>query len=208
MNGKAHDGQQKAAVRLLLPFPTHNATLLDVGCGTGHWSCFYASLGFNVTGVDISLQMIEQACSRDRTHCLFGIADAGCLPFGDGTFDIVSAMAVVEFVSSVEAIVAEMFRCVRKDGAVIIGTLNRLAPLNRNRVADRQEPYASARLFSPMELQDLLAPFGTVQMWVTDLGVKDNESGQSGAFIVAKASWPEYGNAGLQERAPDRIAAW
>ena len=190
-DGKAHDSQQKAAVLRVLPLPAGNdCKLLDVGCGTGHWSHFFASLGFGVTGIDLSLQMIGQARSRDRTPCLFGIGDACRLPFGDAAFDVVSAMAVVEFVSCVEAIVVEMFRCVRKDGAVIIGTLNRLAPLNRNRVADRKEPYSSARLFSPTELQDLLAPYGTVHILVTDPGVEVNENGQSGAFIVAKVSRP------------------
>ncbi len=187
-DGKAHDRQQKAAVVRILPFPARNAKLLDIGCGTGHWSHFFASLGFSVTGVDLSPQMIEQACSRDSTHCVFGIADACCLPFGDAAFDVVAAMTVIEFASCAEAIVAEMFRCVSKDGAVIVGALNALAPLNRNRVAEGKEPYASARLFAPHELRDLLEPYGMVRMLVTAHDVGNSESQQMDAFVVAKAS--------------------
>ena len=206
-NGKAHDHQQQAAVRQVLPFPAPNARLLDVGSGTGHWSRFYASLGFNVIGVDLSRQMIEQACSHERRHCLFGIADAYSLPFGDAAFDVVSAMTVVEFVPSAEAIVAEMFRCVREDGAVVVGTLNRLARLNRNRVDDGKKPYSSARLYSPAELRDLLAPYGTVDMRMADSNGDHSESVLGGAFIVAVAR-RQYDNAVAERTSRDRVAAW
>jgi len=188
-DGKAHDRQQKAAVVRVLPLPlVHDARLLDIGCGTGHWSRFFASLGFGVAGVDISLPMIEQTRARAGSRGPFGVADACSLPFGDDVFDVVAAMTVVEFVPDAEAVVAEMFRCVRKDGAVLIGTLNRLAPLNRNRVAAGKEPYASARLFSPTELRDLLGPYGTAHVSVTDPEDEGNEPGETGAFIVANTS--------------------
>jgi ubiquinone/menaquinone biosynthesis C-methylase UbiE len=198
-DGKVHDSQQQAAVRRVLPFPGPNARLLDVGSGTGHWSRFYASLGFNVIGVDLSRPMIQQACSHERGHCLFGIADAYNLPFGDGVFDVVSAMAVVEFVPSPEAIIAEMFRCVRKDGAVVVGALNRLAPLNRARVEDGKEPYSSARLFSPTELRNLLGLYGAVNMRMADPGIEYRENGQNGALIVARASRSERTSALFRE---------
>lgn len=190
-DGKAHDQQQKAAAMRVLPLPAGNAKLLDVGCGTGHWSRFFASRGFRVAGIDVSPKMVSAALAPNTPAGLFGIADACSLPFGDGSFDVVAAMAAIEFVSDAEATVAEMFRCVRRGGDVVIGTLNRLAPLNRNRVADRKEPYSSARLFSPTELRDLLAPYGTVHILVTDPGVEVNQSAQTGAFIVAKVSWQE-----------------
>jgi len=183
--GKAHDHQQKAAVSRLLPPPTRNATLLDVGCGTGHWSRFFGSLGYRVVGVDLSREMLCRARSHDRIHGLFGIADGCSLPFDDFAFDVVSAMAVVEFTSCVDALVAEVFRCARTDGTVIVGTLNRLAPLNRHRVAAGKEPYCAARLFSPTELRHLLAPFGTVRVVVAKSGANDDERG---AFILAMAT--------------------
>jgi SAM-dependent methyltransferase len=47
------------AILNLLPPPP--ARLLDLGCGTGWTSCFFARRGYEVVGQDIAADMIEQA---------------------------------------------------------------------------------------------------------------------------------------------------
>ncbi len=162
--GMAHDRAQKSDVRLLLRSTPPKGLLLDVGCGTGHWSRFFASLGYAVIGIDISQEMIEVAGARSAPQCLFGVADACDLPFRDRCFDVVAAMATLEFVSDVSLVLEEMFRCVRDAGVVLVGTLNRLARINRRRVASGREPYASGRLLTPGELRHRLKRFGHVRM--------------------------------------------
>jgi hypothetical protein len=76
----------------------------------------------------------------------------------------VAAMATVEFLCDPVTAVGEMARCTKAGGHVLIGTLNRLARLNRDRLANGEEPYVSAHLFSPDGLQALLESFGPVRM--------------------------------------------
>ena len=170
--GKMYDRMEKSAVAKLLPPAGPGGRLLDIGCGTGHWSAWFASLGYEVTGIDISGKIVEVARSRGHARCTFEVADARRMPFDDASFDTVATMATLEFVTDAEAVVKEMFRCVNPTGRVVVGTLNREAPLNRNRVEQGKEPYASARLLSPVELKRLLEPYGRVRMRVA---VKESE---------------------------------
>jgi SAM-dependent methyltransferase len=77
-----------AVMSLLLQPP---ATVLDLGCGTGWTSVFLARRGYEVTGVDISTDMIFQANQNKQRARLpnlrFVVADYENLSFG-GMFDV------------------------------------------------------------------------------------------------------------------------
>jgi SAM-dependent methyltransferase len=77
------------AVMSLLPQPP--ATVLDLGCGTGWTSVFLAQRGYEVTGVDISPDMIFHANRNKQRAQLanlrFAVADYENLSFG-GMFDV------------------------------------------------------------------------------------------------------------------------
>jgi SAM-dependent methyltransferase len=161
--GQAHDRVQKADVQRLFRPASAGETLLDVGCGTGHWSSFFAEMGYQVTGVDIAPEMIEVARTK-VSKCSFQVADVYALSFDDGTFDAIAAMATLEFLPAPAAAIGEMVRCARKGGLLLVGTLNRLAPLNQHRISKGKQPYSSAHLISPAELRSLLSPWGGVRM--------------------------------------------
>jgi len=192
-DGQAHDRVQKADVRRLLGEPTASEQLLDVGCGTGHWSGFFADMGYRVTGVDISTEMIEVARAAVPSGS-FQVADAHRLPFKDASFDVVASMATLEFCLDAQAAIKEMVRCAKPGGTMLIGTLNGLAELNRRRLAAGQQPYASARMFEPDTLQKLLSPWGRVHMAASPVETAEGESPPrpgalhrpGGPFLVAK----------------------
>ncbi len=159
--GRMYDRLEKKAISRYLPLRSKGKKLLEVGCGTGHWSRFFSEYGFEVTGVDISERMIDIAKGRNISNASFQLADGHSLPFADETFDITAAITTLEFVRDAEAVIREMVRCTRKPGGrLLIGVLNELARLNRNRKQRPGSPYVNARLFSPRELKQLLVRYG------------------------------------------------
>jgi SAM-dependent methyltransferase len=161
--GQAHDRVQKDDVRRLLRPALAGQTLLDVGCGTGHWSAFFAEMGYRVTGIDVAPSMIDVARSA-VPECTFQVADAHQLPFDDDAFDVVASMATLEFLPDQATAIRGMARCTKEHGHLLVGTLNRLAPLNQHRISKGKPPYSSAHLLSPDELRSLLTPLGRVRM--------------------------------------------
>ncbi|MCA1810047.1 MAG: class I SAM-dependent methyltransferase, partial [Lentisphaerae bacterium] len=168
----------------------------DAGCGTGHWSMFFAQRGFDVTGVDLSPAMIAMARARHAPHCRFITANLLNLPFPDGTFDVACIITALEFTTDATRACAEMWRCLKPGGRLLVGTLNRLAALNRKRRAAVKGPFAKARLFDQESLRSLLATCGDAVIRVT----QENQSGRTapsgarahanGAMLVAKVDKP------------------
>lgn len=201
-HGAIYDRLEKKAVDKLLKGQTGGNKLLEVGCGTGHWSRFFSAGGFEVTGIDISERMIEIAKSKDIARSSFHVADGHSMGFADNSFDIAAAITTLEFAADPEAMIAEMARCVRKPGGkLLVGVLNALSGYNQERQNKTGSPYASAMLFSPGQLRELLEPLGRVQMmiagfvpryrWLLALAplwefVGRLANSQHGAFIAAK----------------------
>lgn len=101
---------------------------LDVGCGAGFISEELARAGFEVTGIDPSPVAIDAA----RSHAVVSgldiryVVGAGeRLPFADGSFDVAFCCDVLEHVSDVERVVAEIARVLRPGGAFLYDTINR-----------------------------------------------------------------------------------
>lgn len=106
--------------RQLRPQPT--STLLDVGCGTGHFSRRFAAFGLQVTGLDPDARAIEFARQQDGSITyLEGSAEK--LPFPDGSFDYGVAVTSLCFVEQFEKAISEMWRVSRK--GIVLGLLNR-----------------------------------------------------------------------------------
>src|SRR5207245_9975502 len=60
-------------------------TILDVGTGTGRFAQYLIDSGFNVVGIDVSLDMMAKAREKNLRNLVQ--ADAHQLPFRDSTFD-------------------------------------------------------------------------------------------------------------------------
>ena len=166
MRGAMYDRLEKKAISRYLPSNPKGKKLLEVGCGTGHWSRFFSEYGFEVTGLDVSERMINAALQKGIPNVSFHIGDGHFLPFADDSFDLTAAITTLEFVRDTGAVLREMIRCTRKPGMILLGVLNRLSKVNRQRQDRTESPYTAARLFSPVELKQFLQPHGQVEITV------------------------------------------
>ncbi len=102
--GDADAGRVRLALEWL---PANAASVLDLGCGNGIFA--NRVTGRRVTGLDRSLAALRHV----RVPCCQ--ADAVALPFGDGSFDAVVSMEMLEHLPdpSYEPALAEMARVAR-----------------------------------------------------------------------------------------------
>lgn len=99
------------------------AKILDVGSGTGFLSLLLAELGFNVTGMDLSAKMRDEASKKADKAGLditFVAGDAENPPFEPGSFDAIISRHVVWTLPSPQKTLANWQRLTSPGGAVLI----------------------------------------------------------------------------------------
>lgn len=95
--------------------------VLDAGCGTGRDVAAFAEAGFEVDGVDLSSELLSIALDACPT-ATFGLGDIRDMPFEDGTFDGVWAMASLVHLdhAGVEEALAEIRRVMKPGGWLFV----------------------------------------------------------------------------------------
>ena len=66
--------------------------ILDIGCGPGFFTINLSKLGHDVTGIDISSEMVTVAkenAEEQGLTCDFKVMNANTLEFPDNTFDLI-----------------------------------------------------------------------------------------------------------------------
>ena len=91
--------------------------ILDVGCGTGANLLMLSKYG-DAEGVDVSEDALAFCRERGLGNVKLGAAED--LPYDDGTFDLVTALDVVEHLDDDLAGLREMRRVLRPGGRVLL----------------------------------------------------------------------------------------
>ncbi|MFT9598137.1 class I SAM-dependent methyltransferase [Mesobacillus sp.] len=139
-----------------LSLPRKGEKALDLGCGTGIYSIWLARMGLNVSGVDISSNMLEIAKEKTIASSLnidYVQSDIQKLPFDDETFDLIVANIVLEFVKDPEAVVNEAIRVLKKGGRFVCGFIGKESSWGEKYRIQGEEKtesvFANASFFSP-----------------------------------------------------------
>jgi 2-polyprenyl-3-methyl-5-hydroxy-6-metoxy-1,4-benzoquinol methylase len=101
-----------------------NKNLLEVGCGLGYLTYSLVKAGFNITGIDISMNAIEKATARYGNH--FVCADLH--EYGqknDLKYDIIILTEVIEHVPNIYEILRSLTGLLADGGEIVITTPNK-----------------------------------------------------------------------------------
>jgi len=153
--GRQADHQEKQLLRWLMGAFPGARTVLEVGCGTGHFTRWLRDEGFQAVGLDLSAPMLVQARALDGLPLVRG--DAHRLPFADGAVDLVVLITTLEFLTHPREALAEALRVARR--GLILGVLNRWSLLSLTRRVKglfRPSVYSAARFYGVWELQRLV----------------------------------------------------
>jgi Methylase involved in ubiquinone/menaquinone biosynthesis len=159
--GSQIDRIEKQAIEAFLPQP-ETEPILELGCGTGHWSEFLSKRGFTVEALDVSDAMLSVAVGKHIPNVRFRKGDALNLPFSDESFGTVVSVTMLEFTNDPQKVITEVFRVLKPEGLLILGCLNLNSVLGKTR--DSDDTFRHAHFFTKDELRTQLSVFRQVQL--------------------------------------------
>jgi 2-polyprenyl-6-hydroxyphenyl methylase / 3-demethylubiquinone-9 3-methyltransferase len=110
-----------ARAALIPPATRPGAILLDAACGGGLLAPHVRGRGYRHVGVDLRRSGLELAAARGVVPV---IGDVGALPVVTGCADVVVAGEILEHVTDVSAVVAELCRVLHPGGLLVLDTVN------------------------------------------------------------------------------------
>jgi len=100
----------------------NSKSVLEIGCGNGRDSIFFAEANFKVTGVDVVPKAVEIAKTNAKeigVHVDFRTANAEALPFANESFDAVYTLSVLHS-TNIKRSFKELSRVLKKGGLAFV----------------------------------------------------------------------------------------
>jgi|SRR5699024_6033202 len=165
-------GSRKDIVPFIQDRLEQDSSILDVGCGDGYGSYKLHQAGYQVTGLDVSGEMIKRAKQKIRqADILFQQADINSLPVDDNSHDAIMAINVMEWTEFPLKALQELGRVLKKDGLLFAGILG---------------PAAGPRMNSYPRLHGKNAICNTIMPWEFQQLAKENDFMYADGFGVYK----------------------
>src|SRR5262245_8976625 len=150
-----------------------DASILDLGCGTGQMSLYLARAERRVIGADLTRASLQLAAAAARrfgleSHVTFVETDLQRPALRKGAFDVVYASGVLHHTPDPRASFARVARLARPGGVIVLGLYNAVAriPLRARRLFAR----ASGNRFIPFDpvLRDRTSEPARREAWLRD----------------------------------------
>jgi ubiquinone/menaquinone biosynthesis C-methylase UbiE len=137
--------------------PTSEGSLLDIGCGTGHFTRLFARETKGVViGLDPSEEWVSYARAHSGYHERYVVGKAEELPFADQSFDCAVSVTALCFINDKLQALRELARVTRR--RFVLGLLNRysLLYIEKGRKGG-SGGYKGAHWHTAAEIRDLMA---------------------------------------------------
>ena len=148
--------------------------ILSVGCGPAIIETGLSEHGFNVTGLDVSKEALEQAPDSIRT--MAGSAEK--MDFADSCFDVVIYVTSLQFIREYKEAVKRTARVIRPKGRILVMLLNPASEFFKQRVDNPSSYLNKIKHTDLKEIERTIAEYFTIQTEYF-LGIKQSEIFQS-----------------------------
>lgn len=119
----ATQAQYRRAYDVASRYVRAGQSVLDWGCGNGHFSFFLDSLGADVTGYSFEAPPASMRCAKHFRFVAGSESDPRSLPFADASFDTIVGVGVLEHVwetgGDEPSSLAELARVLKPGGALL-----------------------------------------------------------------------------------------
>lgn len=155
------NGSRKEIIPFFQKYVKKNAKVCDLGCGDGYGSYKLTQAGYEVTGVDVSEEMLEKAAAVNAGgSAKFLKGDMENVPVKNRQFDAVLAINSLEWTESPLNVLNEMKRILKDDGIVCIGILGPTAGPRVNSYRRLYGEKVVCNTIMPWELEKLAGENG------------------------------------------------
>jgi SAM-dependent methyltransferase len=163
----------KGSRKDILPFMVRNiptgSSIADLGCGDGFGSYLLNSEGYDVTGMDLSGNMVELARKHEQKGLSFIQGDLSAPPFEKEQFDAVMMINSLEWTQDPFDALKKVSEIIKVDGQLCIGVLGPTAHPRENSFPRLYGKEVICNTMMPWELEKLAVDHGMVkedEVWV------------------------------------------
>lgn len=184
---------------MLKYLPSAPARILDIGTGVGYFALLLSKQGYEVTGIDLTPSMIDEArilASRYSLKTDFQLMDAMHPEFADESFDAIVTRNLTWTLPDVPEAYREWYRILKKDGVLLNFDAHYIG--SEEKQNNGSVPYGHTGITKEMEKENAEIT-SLMPIYQTDRPAWDLASLKEAGFENCEAD-PSAGTRILQER--------